>query len=446
MQAKLKVQDWQNSKMHYSSIWREQSIFGSSRLGLYRADTLVNKGLLTISKLYEGKRNYELTNHLGNVMAVINDRKTDTTIGVNKGYNAVVISATDYFPFGMAIDSRSYTSALYRYGFNGKENDKETGEIDYGMRIYDPRIAKFLSVDPIADNYPWYTPYQFAGNKPIWAIDLDGLEEVFMNEQPASRGQNKIEVSIKLKPNPEKNEIGRMQYTYIDGSKSPIVDIPSEFLGDVQELRYYRDNSKLRTRINEIINPTNKFKKPSPPVPVDQIEEKPIPQKVVIEPQTPKPIGHPKIKTPTDIKKIPSQNDPPPPPKVGNVTFKGNSNEVMGGWGEVGDVAEILKRNPNLSVTISANIGYSPYDPSKDKIGTGPEVWNYGFEASLTDVLSRKSNIKGTNGNLMDMRGEAIKYDLINRKGIRADRIKVLRGSASPGEGGRTVTFTFGKI
>jgi RHS repeat-associated protein len=166
---------------HNDSVsWREQYIFGSSRLGLYRADTLVNKGLQSINKFYEGKRNYELTNHLGNVMVVINDRKADTLIGVNKGYNAVVISATDYFPFGMAIDSRSYTSSLYRYGFNGKENDKETGEQNYGMRIYDPRIAKFLSVDPIGRKYPELTPYQFASNTPIQAVDLDGLEAFFV--------------------------------------------------------------------------------------------------------------------------------------------------------------------------------------------------------------------------------------------------------------------------
>ena len=165
---------------HNDSVsWREQYIFGSTRLGLYRADTLVNKGLQVISKLYEGKRNYELTNHLGNVLAVINDRKTDSLNGTVKvGFNAVVISATDYFPFGMTIDSRSYTAAAtYRYGFNGKENDKETGEQDYGMRIYDPRIAKFLSVDPIANKYPELTPYQFASNTPIQAIDLDGLEK-----------------------------------------------------------------------------------------------------------------------------------------------------------------------------------------------------------------------------------------------------------------------------
>ena len=179
MQVNWKVQDWQKNKMYDSVAWREQYIFGSSRLGLYRADTLVNKGLQTISKLYEGKRNYELTNHLGNILAVINDRKTDSLSATNVklGYNAVVISATDYFPFGMAIDSRSYTSSLYRYGFNGKENDKESGEQDYGMRMYDPRIAKFLSIDPLANKFPHLTPYQFASNSPIQSIDLDGAEK-----------------------------------------------------------------------------------------------------------------------------------------------------------------------------------------------------------------------------------------------------------------------------
>lgn len=48
---------------------------------------------------------------------------------------------------------------------------------DYGFRIYNPAIARFLSVDPLSPDYLWYTPYQFAGNKPIIAVDLDGLEE-----------------------------------------------------------------------------------------------------------------------------------------------------------------------------------------------------------------------------------------------------------------------------
>jgi RHS repeat-associated protein len=83
----------------------------------------------------------------------------------------------------MMMPGRNWNiSSAYRYGFNGKENDNEVkGEgnlIDYGMRVYDPRIAKFLSVDPLTKSFPWYTPYQFAGNSPILNLDLDGLEEI----------------------------------------------------------------------------------------------------------------------------------------------------------------------------------------------------------------------------------------------------------------------------
>ena len=72
------------------------------------------------------------------------------------------------------------SSASYRYGFNGKENDNdvkgEGNQQDYGMRIYDTRLGRFLSVDPVTDKYPELTPYQFASNRPIDGIDLDGLE------------------------------------------------------------------------------------------------------------------------------------------------------------------------------------------------------------------------------------------------------------------------------
>jgi len=86
----------------------------------------------------------------------------------------------------MMMPGRKFNAAsLYRYGFNGKEQDQETygdGNIyDYGFRIYNPRLGKFLSIDPLTSGYPFYTPYQFAGNKPIVAIDLDGLEEYFKN-------------------------------------------------------------------------------------------------------------------------------------------------------------------------------------------------------------------------------------------------------------------------
>jgi len=97
-------------------------------------------------------------------------------------YEAEILMSADYQTYGGAIEDRQFASESYRYGFNGKEKDDEGmggggSTYDYGFRIYNPQIGKFLSVDPLAPQYPWYTPYQYAGNKPIWAIDRDGLEE-----------------------------------------------------------------------------------------------------------------------------------------------------------------------------------------------------------------------------------------------------------------------------
>src|SRR5690606_4468651 len=107
--------------------------------------------------LYEtvrGKKFFELTNHLGNVLVTVSDKKegVDTTSDGNVDYYlADVVTANDYYPFGMLMPGRGYSASdAYRYGFNGKENDNEVkgegNQQDYGMRIYDPRLGKFLSV------------------------------------------------------------------------------------------------------------------------------------------------------------------------------------------------------------------------------------------------------------------------------------------------------------
>ncbi len=118
----------------------------------------------------------------------VSDRKlqiqSSTDPELVEAYMADVVSANDYYPFGQLMPGKQY-GQLGRYGFNGKEQDPEIKgsgtQYDYGFRVYDPRVARFLSVDPLFKGYPWYTPYQFAGNKPIISIDLDGLEEVEVN-------------------------------------------------------------------------------------------------------------------------------------------------------------------------------------------------------------------------------------------------------------------------
>ncbi|MDR2009145.1 MAG: LysM peptidoglycan-binding domain-containing protein [Bacteroidales bacterium] len=101
-----------------------------------------------------------------------------------------IISYEEYHPFG----TTSYRAgndivkvSLKRYKYCGKERDEETGLYYYGARYYAAWLCRFVSVDPLQHEYPHYTPYQYAGNKPITYIDLDGLEEAkrdFTTEPP----------------------------------------------------------------------------------------------------------------------------------------------------------------------------------------------------------------------------------------------------------------------
>lgn len=166
-----------------ATVLKEVPVYGSARLGLYRPDVNQSTTALTPPAVYErylGRKDYELTDHLGNVRVAIGDR----LIKPGADWRNDVTMQTDYFPFGMQREDRNDQVAGYRYGYNGKENDNdvkdEGNQQDYGFRIYDPRVARFLSVDPLTKDYPWYTPYQFAGNMPIQAIDLDGLEPFFV--------------------------------------------------------------------------------------------------------------------------------------------------------------------------------------------------------------------------------------------------------------------------
>jgi RHS repeat-associated protein len=88
----------------------------------------------------------------------------------------------------MSMPGRKYEAQSgYRYGFNGKEKDKELNSLtayDYGFRIYNPGIGKFLSVDPLSKDFPFFTPYQFSGNNPIKFVDLDGAEQFDPTSKP----------------------------------------------------------------------------------------------------------------------------------------------------------------------------------------------------------------------------------------------------------------------
>jgi RHS repeat-associated protein len=79
------------------------------------------------------------------------------------------------------MPGRHFSSENYQFGFNGKEKDDEVKESgnqqEYGLRIYDPRLGKFLSVDPLFFEFPWNSNYAFAENDVIRNVDLDGAEK-----------------------------------------------------------------------------------------------------------------------------------------------------------------------------------------------------------------------------------------------------------------------------
>jgi RHS repeat-associated protein len=65
--------------------------------------------------------------------------------------------------------------------FQGQEHDDEiNGSVGtsyaFEYRMHDPRVGRFLSIDPLAAKYPWNSPYAFAENKVIQFIELEGLE------------------------------------------------------------------------------------------------------------------------------------------------------------------------------------------------------------------------------------------------------------------------------
>ena len=83
------------------------------------------------------------------------------------------------------MPGRSFSSDSYRYGFQGQEQDDEvkgTGNhIHFTFRGYDTRSGRMWSVDPLAPEYPWNSPYAFSENRVIDGVELEGLEYLSVN-------------------------------------------------------------------------------------------------------------------------------------------------------------------------------------------------------------------------------------------------------------------------
>jgi RHS repeat-associated protein len=178
---------------------KETHLYGSSRLGLLTQLTTaplqvpLQGGFATglLSTFTRGEKIFELSNHLGNVLATVSDKK----IGVDDGtydattgnklnstpdgktdyYTADVVTANDYYPFGMQMPGRSFSSgSKYRYGFNGQEKSTEINESSYTAEFwqYDARLGRRWNVDPVTKTHE--SPYACFSNNPIINVDPHG--------------------------------------------------------------------------------------------------------------------------------------------------------------------------------------------------------------------------------------------------------------------------------
>ena len=167
--------------IYQDALLEEQPLYGSARLGSYQGGRLSGERRL-------GLKHYELSNHLGNVLAVISD---NITLNATETL-AKTLSTADYHPFGLPMEGRTVNFEKTRYGYNGKEQDADfANNYDYGFRIYNPGVGRFLSVDPLSGEFPWNSPYSFAEGSPVANIDLDGGEKLMSIEYPGGKPEVK---------------------------------------------------------------------------------------------------------------------------------------------------------------------------------------------------------------------------------------------------------------
>jgi len=134
---------------------------------------------MTLADHVIGKRGYELSNHLGNVLTVVSDKPVPHGEKLIDYWMADIRQATDYSPFGVTLSGRNFTltgAQKSRFGYQGSEMDNEVkGEgnsYTTHYRMLDPRLGRWMSIDPVTQ--PWQSPYTSMDNNPILLNDPMG--------------------------------------------------------------------------------------------------------------------------------------------------------------------------------------------------------------------------------------------------------------------------------
>ncbi len=164
----------------------EHPIYGSGRLGVSnRIDTMYKAGIYSPAWFTNNKnmrnlglKSYELSNHLGNVLVTVTDKKIYSAGLMGVEFDPEITSIMDYYPFGSQILTRSWSAINtgYRFGFNGQEEDNEISGAGNSFTAefwqYDPRLARRWNIDP--KNQTGVSVFACLNNNPILLNDIHG--------------------------------------------------------------------------------------------------------------------------------------------------------------------------------------------------------------------------------------------------------------------------------
>ena len=117
---------------------------------------------------------YSLKDHLGNTRVTFSDANGDGTINPNNEVSQI----NHYYPFGLNMEGNwNGQNGANKVQYNGKEwnDDFGLGWNDYGARFYDPAMARWGTIDPMAEKYVRQSSYNYVGNNPIKRIDPNGM-------------------------------------------------------------------------------------------------------------------------------------------------------------------------------------------------------------------------------------------------------------------------------
>ena len=227
-----------NPQTCYKVTLKEHHLYGSSRIGIKRTDALIahtaqaglpydlnpiDTAAFLKYKRKLGLKEYELTNHLGNVMAVVTDRKITVHVMMDYAfcnlfmekplatyYLPDVISYSDYYPGGMLMPDRNDVVNSYRFSYQGSERTEELHENHYTtyFRELDTRILRWWSIDPDVSDMPWQSPYLSMDNNPILYNDPMGDKVKYGLEggTKADRKRVKKQVNMRRKIDEEFNQ------------------------------------------------------------------------------------------------------------------------------------------------------------------------------------------------------------------------------------------------